>query len=798
MKYHLHHGKDLGVFELDELRRRRDAGLLTGHEYVWHEGMPDWQTLDSVLARQPPPVPTMAKRRRLHPLAIVAIAASCVFVAAFLGFIVFIGVKQVKRSVESDFENLSSDRPEAVEVGSMPIAVRSNTMTMADVNRRTREFRERQWLEGFKARGDRGSPCHPEIVKFLEDWIVYYSDPAQARRGPKPHLEADKLVSRPECGDPLFLAIAGANSPELFESVRRLERAVAAFPQSHHNAYPKFFATVLLGDQLLDQKARLSALDASAATLFREAFRDGSFVEADQPELADIFLTGWGERYFDRYGRPLMAAIPRNDKSFEWLQKLLAGQWHIDEAWRARGGGYADSVSQKGWRGFASHLEQARTNLVAAWKLRPDLPHAPSRMITVAMGESGAEEMREWFDHTLAAQIDYTPAWNSMRFGLRPRWHGSHQAMLALGVRAVDTGRFDTGVPRNLFDVLTDLESELELPFGKHIYGRQDIWPHVQRMYEGYIAEPKQEESRDGWRTTYATVAYFAGKYEVARQQMDALNWLPWTNNLTRWGADLSLLPLEIAARTGKVGDDIGRAERLREQFKLPEALRMCRDIATNGPDERTRHFCNHRAAALATEIELREGRWISWLPTETSDPEWVIASGKLRTGSEEAVEIESGVDGHLLFSRARIGSNFEVKGEFEIVRSSNKDFQAGLVIGLPDFSDQEWYGFRIKRNTNEGQIAAFARGWTKQQIYQPVALNDKTNSFHLVMNSGLINASVNGKEVFREAKPPRALRVPGNAMFLGIGAYHDMNETVIRYRNFQVRQVKGAAGRRE
>ena len=93
--------------------------------------------------------------------------------------------------------------------------------------------------------------------------------------------------------------------------------------------------------------------------------------------------------------------------------------------------------------------------------------------------------MRLWFDRTVAAQLDYPSAWSNLRWGLRPRWYGDLEAMLAFGKTALNTRRFDTDVPRILFDTIADVQSELKLPPGNHIYGRPDIWPPLQAMYEG-------------------------------------------------------------------------------------------------------------------------------------------------------------------------------------------------------------------------------------------------------------------------------------------------------------------------
>src|SRR6266498_1965203 len=58
MNYHLHrNGQTVGVFSVEELRRRREAGELSGNDLVWREGMPTWQTLDSIL-QSGTPTPT--------------------------------------------------------------------------------------------------------------------------------------------------------------------------------------------------------------------------------------------------------------------------------------------------------------------------------------------------------------------------------------------------------------------------------------------------------------------------------------------------------------------------------------------------------------------------------------------------------------------------------------------------------------------------------------------------------------------------------------------------------------------
>jgi hypothetical protein len=72
MNYHLSRdGATLGTFSLEELHRRRLSGELTGAEFVWAEGMPEWQSLDWVLRAKGLSVPVLVgdygSGRRVDP-----------------------------------------------------------------------------------------------------------------------------------------------------------------------------------------------------------------------------------------------------------------------------------------------------------------------------------------------------------------------------------------------------------------------------------------------------------------------------------------------------------------------------------------------------------------------------------------------------------------------------------------------------------------------------------------------------------------------------------------------------------
>jgi hypothetical protein len=177
-------------------------------------------------------------------------------------------------------------------------------------------------------------------------------------------------------------------------------------------------------------------------------------------------------------------------------------------------------------------------------------------------------------------------------------------------------------------------------------------------------------------------------------------------------------------------------------------------------------------------------------LPASDDDPDWVFSFGKSHVLPDGALEVESGPKGHMLFSRVRAGADFEVRGQFELVHSSNKNFQGGIVMGVPDFDGYEWYGFRLKRHGEEGDSVCFGRGWSRTQIVQHLVLNDVTNSFDMTFRDGQVTASVNGVIIFDHSKAPVGLNVPNNSYLIGLGAFNDTTDSIVRYRGVQLRKL--------
>ena len=350
--------------------------------------MSDWQTLDKVLRQNasgpaPSPLPLSpvpgSKSRTNVALIVAVIVGSVLFLLITVAVGIF-AVRFVMRSQSTSRHASQRDSESAVALAGKPVTVSTNTLTAADVQKKGGEFRVRQYLEGYKLRGERNPSCDAEALGLVGNWIACnYNRTVDTNLPPLSEL-SDRLATNPACTDPLVLTVAAVNTVELHEMIRRLERAVNGFEHSKHKAYPKFYATVVLADKLFTDRAdRLPVLDALALQRLKESFADGSICPEDQAEIADILIMRWGEGFFSRNATDIYPMVRDQGDSFQWLALVLEGEFQINEAWKARGGGYSDTVTEKGWEGFREHLAEARKYFTKAWKLGRICRSPPTR-----------------------------------------------------------------------------------------------------------------------------------------------------------------------------------------------------------------------------------------------------------------------------------------------------------------------------------------------------------------------------------------------------------------------------------
>lgn len=236
-----------------------------------------------------------------------------------------------------------------------------------------------------------------------------------------------------------------------------------------------------------------AALAQSSADLLVAAAADPSFAGAGARLYLELVRTFVGGTIEHRH-QALVERIAAAPGVPEWARLVLEAEWHKAAAWRARGGGYADTVTDTGWQGFEHHLREAAERLVAAHALLPQLPDAAGTMVGIVGASGGSyEDMRVWLDRSVAASFDHLAPYQSLLWYTMPRWGGSHARMLRFGRECVATGRFDTFVPDVFRTALITMSRDFE--DRRVLYARMSVVETLRKVHEGYrSAWPTQWE----------------------------------------------------------------------------------------------------------------------------------------------------------------------------------------------------------------------------------------------------------------------------------------------------------------
>ena len=382
-------------------------------------------------------------------------------------------------------------------------------MTMEDVRDLELAFYLRTMRDEYLAVGDRDPAwdeaaqefltglCHTKAAGLKAGWHDYPDQPTEAELD----AAARRLVDDLGCADPLVRYYHAVYVKD--EALARAAcRAVLA---SDYGPYRKLAAANYLlildggADALAKTRAELgdAAQWRDAADDLFLACVDGTLVE---PGTAEEYLL-WTQvaRLAYDAGAPAPASQPLMDRvsltnAHPWLVQFMLGKHGIRLAWDARGGGWANQVDAAGWAGFEKHLAEASANLHRAHELRPDFPFAATELVTVGMAGHlpPGEDERQWFDAAVAAQPDYDPAWSGYLWSLYPRWGGSHQAMIDLGIEAAQTDRHDTAMPLEQFyrcvrAAVKDNDRNWEM-----LRRRPDLWPVAKALYDDTIEEARR------------------------------------------------------------------------------------------------------------------------------------------------------------------------------------------------------------------------------------------------------------------------------------------------------------------
>lgn len=408
-----------------------------------------------------------------------------------------------------------------------------------DWQQRVLAWNHRSLVESWQQVGQHNPAWDDDARMLLREWAVRFSGGKEELGTDAMHKLANSLRSQQELTDPLVWYLIGKtielNPKQKKDAAHCYIRAGAGWATSAYQPNRRFvgqmrhfealralnMAEAPATSPLLAQA--LAELPAMLAGVGYEPDAKGSMLRQMVDQLCTDYLTGAeGRRYF--YEQLLVATGPNPTT---WQAQAVAAWAHERLGWQARGGGYANTVTEEGWRLFAQHLGQAERLYTAAWQLAPETPFAATKMIGIAMAHDTQDDEATWFRRAISAEFDHRDALAAMDWALRPRWGGSHETMLAMGRICAATKRHDTCVPLQLTDEVLYIYQESkrfkEPAMAARLFADQQLWLEVDAMLQGYLKAEHAYLTAEWVRSLRVAYAWRFNQHETALTEAKSL-----------------------------------------------------------------------------------------------------------------------------------------------------------------------------------------------------------------------------------------------------------------------------------
>jgi hypothetical protein len=218
------------------------------------------------------------------------------------------------------------------------------------------------------------------------------------------------------------------------------------------------------------------------------------------------------EDCYNKIEQPLFQNWP--NESISWL---LKGEAYVQMAWLARGGGYANTVTEDQWKSFRERLATAEKSLDKAWKLNPKDERIPREMMTVELGQGkGRDRMELWFNRAMKLDPNDYDACSAKLYYLEPKWYGSTEAMLEFGRECVTNQAWKGQIPLILLDAHKSIQRQYVDDSGKNDYWKQpEVWSDIKSAFDRFF---ELNPDAIGWYHNYAWYAYQAGQWDTLNE----------------------------------------------------------------------------------------------------------------------------------------------------------------------------------------------------------------------------------------------------------------------------------------
>jgi len=617
---------------------------------------------------------------------------------------------------------------------------------MNDVNTEREQFILKRLLVAQRQFTPQDSPhavAMRELLPLIAPWITH--SPAKATFG-KAYTLAQKCNSDKSINDPLAEFCFGFLLHRANSDLLGWKAVWHSANQLKEQKYPPDIiglASMVAGSYY----AKNNTTD-TANTFFRQA------VDFYLVALADGVYAKQPSQFLDRIlgvitqGLPLTEAerlvagvADQPDQLPAWAVELMKGFLSSRAGWEARGSGFANTVTDEGWRQFKAKQIEARDHYIRAYELNPNDCMSASRLIGVAMSGFArpGEDERFWFDRARARQIDCVNAYQTYLWSLRPRWGGSADDIYAFAVECTDPATINSDVPYMFFEGLVDISEEQKdyNPIG--YWDAPGVAVLAHRTIDAMIDQPYHARRVDWLRSLDVAVDWANGEWKRARETLTILGDRFDPNAI--WYCKMGVAPWnvidDVYLFSSTHARDLEQAEEFYFDNKFDQAIAAYERIRGASADapQPFREALDQRIAKTKLERQLSAGEWFEVKFDDQLNGFRSIA-GSWRVDKDGSLVGEPGfshdLKRSLLLVSDAVGVNaWEMTATVDATKARGKDQVGASIITHYEPRNQNWrsISFLPLRKT-----VTSSRQFHIGHSFPATLARDKSNRVHVMI----------------------------------------------------------------
>jgi len=479
-----------------------------------------------------------------------------------------------------------------------------------------------------------------------------------------------------------------------------------------------------------------------------------------------------------------------------WVQEMMQGRLASALGWNSRGSGFANTVTQEGFREFVGKMPLAAAHFRKAWELRPDRADSAVQMIDILKTARFAEEgetTRLWFDRAVAAQFDATAAYYDYVWALRPRWGGTVNAIRCLLLACALTDRPDTEVAEVTLKLVDFVRSDSSAKDERAVLRSPDLKQPLLHTARRLAEEPSRIWERP-WRfADLGVYAWKAGEYAMANDLLHQVP-VPFPRQ-SRRKLHLSGNETEVRGQSAIYALDMKKeweeAEAAYAAQKIPQSLQICKDITSRFQNDSPAMLLE-RMAACQFETAFATGQWTK-MQAAPDMAEWHHLSGPWAGLKDGTLQIAGQDAQAYLLHNGRVGRDFELRGDYTL--QGPDPFQGlSIMLGYHRPAGESFIACSQWNNDADGSVVTLLRDFAQTSAPQLILRgDDRSWRFHIFCKKGRVTFRLNHHDVLIDYlntnKEGKVFEMPETALIGFCSHFLALGTTTI-IRNLEIRRL--------